>query len=156
MSYTPHTWVDNETITAAKLNNIEDGVQEAAQSGGGGGTACIRFSASAGFASYSKTFCYFVYAYQENGNWVVSNDNSLAWIDVIGYAQPADRLVVLPLPSDDSVGLFLLDNMEADNIITGDISTTPTTLYYSFGSAVVPSNGAYRIMGNGSYQFVAT
>ena len=36
MSYTPHTWVNNETITAAKLNNIEDGVQEAAQSGGGG------------------------------------------------------------------------------------------------------------------------
>ena len=35
MSYTPHTWVNNETITAAKLNNIEDGVQEAAQSGGG-------------------------------------------------------------------------------------------------------------------------
>ena len=36
MSYTPHTWVNNETITASKLNNIEDGVQEAAQSGGGG------------------------------------------------------------------------------------------------------------------------
>lgn len=35
MSYTPHTWTTNETITAAKLNNIEDGVQEAAQSGGG-------------------------------------------------------------------------------------------------------------------------
>ena len=35
MSYEKHTWVDNETITAAKLNNIEDGVQEAAQSGGG-------------------------------------------------------------------------------------------------------------------------
>ena len=35
MSYSPHTWVDNETITAAKLNNLEDGVQEAAQSGGG-------------------------------------------------------------------------------------------------------------------------
>lgn len=36
MSYTPHTWTTNETITAAKLNNLEDGVQEAAQSGGGG------------------------------------------------------------------------------------------------------------------------
>lgn len=36
MSYTPHTWVNDETITAAKLNNIEEGVQEAAQSGGGG------------------------------------------------------------------------------------------------------------------------
>lgn len=37
MSYTAHTWVNNETITAAKLNNIEEGIQEAAQSGGGGG-----------------------------------------------------------------------------------------------------------------------
>ena len=36
MSYTRHTWVDNETITAAKLNNIEDGIEEAAWSGGGG------------------------------------------------------------------------------------------------------------------------
>lgn len=37
MSYTEHTWVDGETITAAKLNNIEEGISEAAQSGGGGG-----------------------------------------------------------------------------------------------------------------------
>lgn len=36
MSYTRHTWTDPETITAAKLNNIEDGIEEAAQSGGGG------------------------------------------------------------------------------------------------------------------------
>ena len=35
MSYSKHTWVSHETITAAKLNNIEDGVEEAAQSGGG-------------------------------------------------------------------------------------------------------------------------
>lgn len=37
MSYEKHTWVNNETITAAKMNNIEDGIEEAAQSGGGGG-----------------------------------------------------------------------------------------------------------------------
>lgn len=36
MSYTKHEWVNNETITAAKMNNIEDGIEEAAQSGGGG------------------------------------------------------------------------------------------------------------------------
>lgn len=36
MSYEKHTWVNNETITAAKMNNIEDGIEEAAQSGGGG------------------------------------------------------------------------------------------------------------------------
>ena len=40
MSYTPHTWVNNETITAAKLNNIEEGISEAAQSGGGGVLIC--------------------------------------------------------------------------------------------------------------------
>ena len=36
MSYTAHTWVSDETITYQKLNNIEEGIQEAAQSGGGG------------------------------------------------------------------------------------------------------------------------
>lgn len=36
MSYTTHEWVDGETITAAKLNNIEEGIGEASQQGGGG------------------------------------------------------------------------------------------------------------------------
>lgn len=35
MSYTPRTWTSGEVITAAKLNNIETGISEAAQSGGG-------------------------------------------------------------------------------------------------------------------------
>lgn len=35
MSYTPTEWSTGDTITAQKLNNIEDGIQEAAQSGGG-------------------------------------------------------------------------------------------------------------------------
>lgn len=35
MSYEKHTWTDGETITAAKLNNVEDGIEEAAASGGG-------------------------------------------------------------------------------------------------------------------------
>lgn len=37
MSYEQHTWVDGETITASKMNNIEAGIVEASQSGGGGG-----------------------------------------------------------------------------------------------------------------------
>lgn len=36
MSYTEHTWVNDEVITASKLNNIETGISEAMQSGGGG------------------------------------------------------------------------------------------------------------------------
>lgn len=41
MAYEKHTWVNNETITAAKMNNIEDGIEEAAQSGGGGAVIII-------------------------------------------------------------------------------------------------------------------
>lgn len=36
MPYVEHTWTNGETITAAKMNNIEEGIAEAAQSGGGG------------------------------------------------------------------------------------------------------------------------
>lgn len=35
MSYTRHTWIEDESVTYEKLNNIEEGIQEAAQSGGG-------------------------------------------------------------------------------------------------------------------------
>lgn len=41
MSYTRHTWVDDESVTYEKLNNIEDGIEEAAQSGGGGGVDAV-------------------------------------------------------------------------------------------------------------------
>ena len=41
MSYVKHTWVDNETISKEKLNNIEDGIEEAAQSGGGSGAIVL-------------------------------------------------------------------------------------------------------------------
>lgn len=43
MAYEKHTWVNNETITANKLNNIEDGIEEAAQSGGGGASVQVNF-----------------------------------------------------------------------------------------------------------------
>lgn len=36
MSYEKHTWTTNEAITASKMNNIETGIEEASQSGGGG------------------------------------------------------------------------------------------------------------------------
>jgi hypothetical protein len=36
MPYTAHEWINGETITAEKMNNIEAGIAEAAQSGGGG------------------------------------------------------------------------------------------------------------------------
>lgn len=39
MSYEPHTWTSGETITAAKLNALEQGVA------GGGGSEAVHYSA---------------------------------------------------------------------------------------------------------------
>lgn len=39
MSYVQHTWQNDELITAAKLNNLEEGVA----AGGGGGSSSILF-----------------------------------------------------------------------------------------------------------------
>ena len=35
MPYEKHTWTTNEAITASKMNNIEEGIEEASHSGGG-------------------------------------------------------------------------------------------------------------------------
>ena len=43
MSYEPHTWVNGETITAEKMNNLEEGV-----SSGGGGAMIVQYNQSTG------------------------------------------------------------------------------------------------------------
>lgn len=43
MSYTPHEWQNDELITAAKMNNIEEGI---AEGGSGGWDAVIRLTHS--------------------------------------------------------------------------------------------------------------
>lgn len=49
MSYTQHTWTNNQLITASKLNNIEQGITEAAQSGGSGPNIIIATYTSDGY-----------------------------------------------------------------------------------------------------------
>ena len=58
MAYIEHEWTNGETITAAKLNNIEEGIAEAAQTGGGS-VASVRVTFS-GFEGSSISFasCY--------------------------------------------------------------------------------------------------
>ena len=43
MSYTKHTWSGEESITNAKMNNIEGGIEEAMQSGGGSDVVLIYY-----------------------------------------------------------------------------------------------------------------
>lgn len=154
MSYVKHTWVDNETITATKLNNIEDGIEEASQSVGGG-NAIISLSATAGFDGGSKTWGYIVFATYTNGHWTLINDyyETKNFIDIFGNASPAYLcLPPIPMVDDDNYSAFLLPVVGSSISTTGDISSTPTTLYFSYGSPV-PDN-AYRITGSGSVEFV--
>lgn len=68
MPYVEHTWTNGETITAAKMNNIEEGIAEAAQSGGSGaviiiddGTALDKTYAEIYDLIHSGTPCYIKY-----------------------------------------------------------------------------------------------
>lgn len=151
MSYTPTTWNTGDTITASALNKMEQGIAD----GGGGGAACIRLSAT-GMGAGTKNYCAFVYAYRDNNTWVVCNDDDMGagWITIVGYETPNAKVVCVPLPSDNDVGLFLLDYIADDKSITGDISSTATTLYWGYGSSI--PEPAYRITGNGSFVFVGT
>lgn len=54
MSYVAHNWTDGETITAAKLNNIENGIDEASQSGGG--AVQVGYTFSDGTFTLDKTW----------------------------------------------------------------------------------------------------
>lgn len=148
MSYTPKTWHTGDTVTATDLNNIENGIADA----GGGGVASVRISAT-GFATASRTFGYIVTAYRDNNSWIVSNDFDETWIALFGYASPEYRVVNVIVPSDTDVAVFLVDFMMADKNISGGISSTAETLYMSYGSAV--NGNAYKITGNGSFEFVA-
>ena len=146
MAYTPTTWNTGDTINAAKLNKIEQGIA------GSGGVVSVRISAT-GFSNGTKTFGYIVTAYRDNNTWVVSNDYSTSWVDLFGYTSPEHRLVNVMIPSDTDVAVFLLDVMKADKNISGGISSTAETLHLSYGSVV--NGNAYKITGNGSFEFIA-
>lgn len=147
MSYTPHTWVDNETITAAKLNNIEDGVQEAAQSGGGGGNPIITFNFD-GFGSVS-TYWYFAIVEFDGEDYnalplLGYGGETLLTVDV--YA-PDGKYVYgsfLPVPTSENMYL-VFEKPRTDyfsTTVSGNISQE--TISFSYGSTA----DAYIITGD--------
>jgi len=151
MSYTPTTWTNGDTITAAKLNKMEQGIAE----GGGGGNAVVSLSATAGFDSGSKMWGYVVFATYSNGHWTLIYDtySRYNFVEIFGWSAPAYLyLPPIPIVDDDSYSAFLIQIVGSSINTTGGISSAPTTLYYSYGS-IVPDN-AYRITGSGSVEFV--
>ena len=143
MAYTPTNWVTGDTVTATKLNKLEQGVANA------GGAAAVRLSAS-GFNSGSKNFGYIRYAYFENGRWLFANDNIDEDTSLYGYALPNRKVVVVLVPADETIGAFIVPEVGSGMENTGGVSNTGTTVYFSWGSY----SHCYRITGSGTAEFV--
>ena len=151
MSYTPTEWKNGDTITAEKMNNIENGVSNAVT----GKMAMISLSAE-GFSSASHQFGNFIYAVYNGEKWIVTIDDSADWLPVWGYAEPFYRVSPpVYVPDSETIGVFFAPvNENSVNItVTGDISETDTTVYFDYGSAI--SHKCHRIYGNGSIKLIA-
>lgn len=140
MSYTKHTWVDDETITAAKMNNIEDGVTSAS-----GSNPLITFNFS-GFASASYVFNFGI-GELDDGVYVVKplliNGDKFSLYDLYVVAPSGELIFPCPLmvPKKEGVDLlfFKLNSANFTTTVSGDISqnTVSATGWGSTGDAYI-------------------
>lgn len=105
MAYEKHEWVNNETITASKLNNIEDGIEEAAQSGGGG-NPIIHFIAHSGVSNASWLGSWRLA--QKNGTKYEVVNNWVTPLYVIAGAFGGEYYGVSQYPVPQIDGLYLV------------------------------------------------
>ena len=106
MSYEKHTWETGETITAEKLNNLEDGVA----SGGEGS---------------NNFFVKFTITYDQSGNPIVTSDKTLKEIvdahkdgkNVCGYSE---FLYGTEDNYDFTRGIYHLSQIHTNGDLTGD------------------------------------
>ena len=126
MSYVQHTWVEDETVTYQKMNNIEEGVTEAMNSGGGGKTPIVYCTIP---TSSSRIFGRFLYVELSGGTYT-----ALPWaasyasdIYAIGVKYNATWMCPFPIPEDDDKFLVFIPNNSAIEM-SGNISDTPVTV----------------------------
>ena len=147
MSYTPTNWQTGDTITAEKMNNLENGVSNAQN------VAVVTLDAE-GFGTSSHLFGYMVYATYDGEKWILISDNDGTWVNMWGYEKPLNNIIPpqYALVSSNMCPIFVngLGN-DVDIEITGDIEETEN-LYFNYGSLVMD---AYRIYGNGSIKIIA-
>ena len=149
MSYTPTNWQTGDTITAEKMNNIENGIVNAPK------VAVVSLDAE-GFGTASHIFGYVVYATYEDNRWVVIADDDLEWVHIQGIIKPYWRVIppqYTIIPSENMCPFFI-PNYVQDQVnieTTGDIEQTDN-LYFGYGSHI---EYAYRLYGNGSIKIIA-
>ena len=144
MSYTGHTWTTGETITADKMNNIEEGIAEASQSGG---NPIITFNFW-GFGSISTYWCFAIGELDGDtyiAKRLVNSDNDVLLTTVI-YNPNGEYVYSLPLSVPKTEGWALLFQKPSteyyDTTVSGDISQS--TVSFNYGSV----GDAYIITGD--------
>lgn len=91
MAYTRHNWVCGEVINDTKMNNIEDGIEEALN----GGALCIKFDSYAGEKMiFDKTWQEFIDAYNADKMIFVKDETSTTEYFVTYNPNPSNRMAV--------------------------------------------------------------
>lgn len=135
MAYDKNVWASGDTVTAAKLNHIEDGIEEAASSGGGNPQIKIE---CVGFTSYTHVACFAIAVWDEDDQVYYAqsyNERSTTLLDYfIGYAGTYKRYIYdLAIPHDDN--MVLLSVMYSSGVsydYFGNVE--PGTVTVNFGS----------------------
>ncbi len=145
MSYTKQTWTTGDTVTATKLNHMEDGIAD-----GGGSTASI-FVHATGINS-TFTLGAFWYVEEQNGAWerVIENDglflNCEGWFNSYPLTlPPEDTGLKLVFVDQDSVW----SNFDFTTI-SGGISDTTMSVYVGsseYTAREITGNGYMEIAG---------
>ena len=145
MAYTPTTWVTGDSVTATKLNKLEQGVANADAIRG------IMLLPSS-FSSSSHTLGLIGYFRQINNRWtLIGNGQDVYWEN----NNPCAYSLLSP-PADTGMKVFWIVYApsldEIDLTFSGDINSTPITVYDTDNNGY---NG-YELTGVGCVEAVAT
>ena len=128
MAYTPTTWTTGDTITASAMNKIEQGIANA------GNVVRGMVLAPDGFNSASHEFGFIGYFKQINNRWEsTEGERAVYWV-----ANQWSSFQVIAPPESSGIKVFWAVYAPLLNSVTltfsGDINSTPITVYDSSGS----------------------
>ena len=156
MTYVKNTWANGDVITAAKLNNMEDGIANAGSAG-----QCMITVTTEGFddsdliedayIGYAKE----VESGQYAGQIVEYNRGTFGWVGMFQTGNETTYFIMHLPPVNDFQLMFCFpeEGIDATCSVSGNISTTPVTFRIEPGSSRL-YNG-YAITGDCSITITA-
>lgn len=123
MAYTPNTWSVGDVITAEKMNNIEQGIVDASQSGGSA-FVTIKYS---GYGSSHMAAHHIGYMVLDNDEYDCLDES----IDpnVIYYNPTFVKSIAIPPQGGNLYAVFF--STESNNVaVEGNITTTPVEVWW--------------------------